>query len=149
MAIPIDCYLVTSKRLNNWGRKTAQWKYDYKKCTECKNMLLGQLSGFPYSYRVNATKTCGNGNLNMPKSGCDYAENFNAGGDQLTLQKFLIDCDPTKGVGSQMVRDQKIEQQRTEQAKASEIQMFVGLFAIIVIAGFMYFYLTKKPKPTA
>jgi hypothetical protein len=48
-----------------------------------------------------------------------------------------------------MVRDQKIEQQRTEQAKASEIQMFVGLFAIIVIAGFMYFYLTKKPKPTA
>ena len=148
MAIPIDCYLATSKRLNNWGEKTAQWKYDYKKCIECKNMLLGQLSGFPYSYRVAATQTCGTGNV-LPKSGCDYAENYNAGGDQLTLQKYLIDCNPTTGVGSQMVKDQAIQQQRTEQAKANEIQMFVGLFSIIVIAGFMYFYLTKKQKPTA
>lgn len=148
MAIPIDCYLATCKRLNKWGVKTAQWKYDYKKCQECKQMLLGQLAGFPYSYRVAATKVCGSGGI-LPKSGCDYAENFNAGGDQLTLQKFLVDCNPSIGVGSQMVKDQKIEQQRTEQAKANEIQMFLGLFAIIVLAGFMYFYLTKKQKPTA
>lgn len=125
------------------AKKTLFEKY-YNECKACTNMLDSQLSGLPYSYRQNAKKSCYT--ANYPKSGCDYIERFNAGGDEYSIQKFQIDCDKSYGNGSAAIAQQQATLVNDKATADSQLKMAMGIFAIIVVMAFVFIYFNKHPK---
>lgn len=153
MAIPIDCSLAASKKnsLNPWSwmgkdfkLKRAKFEADVRKCKACKEMLLGQLAGMPYALRAAATHVCINDEV--PKSGCDYLENFNAGGDQMTIQKYGIDCNTSTGVGSQKLKQQIADQAAQSMQQQNNLYIGIGVFLVALIIVVAIIFTSKSKK---
>lgn len=157
MALPINCSMAAAKKngvspivmMGGFGfamsaKKKAAIQKDTAKCLACKQMLLGQLADLPYKLRSAATHTCMG--ETTPKNACDYLENFNAAGDQGTIQKYGFDCDQSKGYGTEALARQRAEQAAANIQEQNNLYLGLGVFLIMVIIAAVFIYLKGKPK---
>lgn len=157
MALPIDCTMASAKKngvspivmMGGFGfaikkAKRDAIQRDIKKCLACKSMLLGQLADLPYKLRIAATHTCGGSKI--PTSGCDYLENFNAGGDQMTIQKYGFDCNTKSGAGTEKYNAQIEAEKQANIQQQNSLYTGLAFFLIMVIIAAVVIYLKSQPK---